>query len=126
MIKKLFLLKKNPGPGMSRRMFDKVREVTGVPVEYDNLVTPVDYYDKVMKKMKTDKAVLGFNVTIPYKVDILDEVEPDEDVSACGAVNCVRVDHEKGVFYGYNTDWKGIYRPLKEKQLQTAIVAGAG
>ena len=123
---KLFLLKKNPGPGMSKRMFDKVREVTGVPVEYDNLVTPVDYYDKVMKKMKTDKAVLGFNVTIPYKVDILDEVEPDEDVSACGAVNCVRVDHEEEVFYGHNTDWKGIVKPVEKMAVRSAVIAGAG
>jgi len=37
MIKKLFLLKKNPGPGMSKRMFDKVREVTGIPVEIEVL-----------------------------------------------------------------------------------------
>lgn len=123
---KIYLLKQKPGPGMSKRMFDALARELNLPLEYQNLVTPEDYYDKVLARLMKDDQVIGFNVTIPYKVRIRKDVLADEDVEACGAVNCVRVDHQKGVFYGYNTDWKGIYKPLQSKQVQSAIVAGAG
>lgn len=123
---KIYLLKQNPGPGMSKRMFDTVSRELNLPLEYKDLVTPEDYYDRVLAKLMNDDQVLGFNVTIPYKVRIRKDVLADEEVQACGAVNCVRADHQKGIFYGHNTDWKGIYKPLQGKQIQSAIVAGAG
>jgi shikimate dehydrogenase len=107
-------------------MFSSVKERTGLNLQYENLVVPSDYYDKVLEKLVTDEDVIGFNVTIPYKVKIVDSVIGDEDVKNCGAVNCVKVDHNNGLFYGYNTDWKGIYKPLKKKKIKTAIVVGAG
>src|SRR6056297_1873643 len=123
---KLYLMKQRPGPGMSKRMFDAVSKKLNLTLEYQNLVTPEDYYDKVLRRLMDDHDVVGFNITIPYKVKIRKDVIADEDVTACGAVNCVRVDHEKSLFYGYNTDWKGIYRPLQEQKIQSAMIAGAG
>ncbi|HPF16205.1 MAG TPA: hypothetical protein P5107_05315 [Thermotogota bacterium] len=123
---KLYLLKQKPGPGMSKRMFDSAAQELNIEIEYRDLVTPRDYFQRVLKKLMDDPQVAGFNVTIPYKVDIKDAVEPDEDVAACGAVNCVRVDHERGVFQGFNTDYKGIMHPLKDLTIHSAIVAGAG
>lgn len=111
---------------MSKRMFDAASKKLNLNLEYQNLVTPEDYYEKVLRRLMDDHDVVGFNVTIPYKVRIRKDVIADVDVSECGAVNCVRVEHDTKQFYGHNTDWKGVYRPLKEKQLQTAIVAGAG
>lgn len=123
---KLYLLKQKPGPGMSKRMFDSISKNLNINLEYNNLVTPVDYYEKVLDKLMADPEVVGFNVTIPYKVKIRANVLADQDVSACGAVNCVRVDHEKNKFFGHNTDWQGIYKPLQSKAINSAIVAGAG
>jgi len=123
---KLYLLKQKPGPGMSKRMFDAASNNLNLNLEYNNLVTPEDYYQKVLRSLMDDHDVRGFNVTIPYKVKIRADVQADEDVLACGAVNCVKVDHEKKQFLGYNTDWKGIYKPLQSKVIHSAIVAGAG
>jgi len=123
---KLYLLKEKPGPGMSKRMFEGAAKELNIKLEYLDLVTPRDYFEKVLKKLMTDPDVVGFNVTIPYKVTIKDAVLADEDVSACGAVNCVRVDHERGIFQGFNTDYKGIIRPLNGLSIHSAIVAGAG
>ena len=123
---RLFLLKQRPGPGMSKRMFDAVSKDLNLDLDYQNLVTPEDYFEKVLRRFMDDRDVVGFNITIPYKVKIRKDVFADEDVTVCGAVNCVRIDHEKRQLYGYNTDWKGIYRPLQEKGIHTAIVAGAG
>ncbi|HOO31748.1 MAG TPA: hypothetical protein PK466_00665 [Thermotogota bacterium] len=111
---------------MSKRMFDTVRSRTGIDINYDNLVIPLDYYDQVLVRLKEDDEVVGFNVTIPYKVKICGNVIPDIDVRNCGAVNCVKIDHKTGVFYGYNTDWKGIFNPLKNRKVNNAIIAGAG
>ncbi|MFW6263176.1 MAG: shikimate dehydrogenase family protein [Thermotogota bacterium] len=123
---KLFLLKQKPGPGMSKKMFDSISKELKINLEYNNLVTPEDYYKKVLSRLMEDSEVVGFNVTIPYKVKIRSDVLADDDVSSCGAVNCVRVNHEKKQFLGYNTDWKGIYKPLQTKNINSAIVAGAG
>jgi|GEM_PF-5247167 len=40
---KLYLIKQKAGPGMSKRMFDTVRSRTGIDINYDNLVIPLDY-----------------------------------------------------------------------------------
>lgn len=55
----------------------------------------------------------GFNITIPFKQDIipyLDEI--DEEAKSIGAVNTVV--NEKGSWKGYNTDGLGYYRSLMD------------
>ncbi|GEN34605.1 MULTISPECIES: shikimate dehydrogenase [Aneurinibacillus] len=72
----------------------------------------------------------GVNVTIPYKVavmDYLDEVE--EEAKAIGAVNTIV--NEGGKLIGYNTDGRGFVRSLIEEtgidvKRQSAILVGAG
>ena len=71
----------------------------------------------------------GFNVTIPYKreiIPLLDEVSPE--AQAVGAVNCVKC-HD-GVRTGYNTDVVGIRhsldRLLGSDEGMKALVLGTG
>ena len=73
--------------------------------------------------------VLGFNVTVPYKIDVieyLDEVE--NDAKNMNSVNTVV--NKNGKWYGYNTDGEGFCRYLlmegceiKDKNI---LVIGAG
>lgn len=73
--------------------------------------------------------VAGFNVTVPYKteiMDLLDEIDPL--AKAIGAVNTVV--NKEGKLVGYNTDGRGFVRGLKE-QLSTladkkVLMIGAG
>src|SRR6476661_5025503 len=54
----------------------------------------------------------GFNVTIPYKEDILpflSNIEPE--AREIGAVNCVKIIH--GALHGYNTDAYGFSQSIK-------------
>lgn len=63
----------------------------------------------------------GFNVTIPYKeqiIPLLDELH--ESARACGAVNTVV--NRDGRLTGYNTDGTGMLRALEEGGVQTASV----
>jgi len=69
--------------------------------------------------------VRGVSVTIPHKesvMSLLDEVR--HDARTIGAVNTILL--LDGRRYGYNTDWKGIYRPLEGVKGDTAVIIGAG
>lgn len=72
---------------------------------------------------------IGFNVTIPHKVNImqyLDEI--DEMAKLIGAVNTVHIKNNK--LYGYNTDAIGFINPLLKQNIaiegQNAVILGAG
>lgn len=70
----------------------------------------------------------GFNVTIPYKKQILPFLASVSDEAAkVGAVNCVKIDSE-GKMHGYNTDVVGIRATLSKFELQgkKALVLGTG
>jgi shikimate dehydrogenase len=72
--------------------------------------------------------VAGLNVTIPYKQDVLELVEPDELASRIGAVNTV--DFGTDPPRGYNTDAAGVTRALERHDVSLAgaeaVVVGAG
>lgn len=76
-----------------------------------------------------DLNIMGLNVTVPYKNDVMDCLkEIDEDARAIGAVNTlVRVD---GGYKGYNTDMSGLYRELMSYGVslcdRNVIILGAG
>lgn len=80
--------------------------------------------------LRAEPALSGFNVTIPYKQQILpflDEVDPEAE--RVGAVNTVRVVRESGEMklIGYNTDVEGFRRSLAGKPLPSrALVLGTG
>jgi shikimate dehydrogenase len=72
-------------------------------------IEPV-HFESAIGELK-DKNIQGFNVTIPYKVDImkhLDEVDPL--AKAIGAVNTVV--NQDGRYIGYNTDGEGYVTSL--------------
>ena len=73
--------------------------------------------------------LLGMNVTVPYKSDVLDSlVECDQLAKKIGAVNTL-VRTEQG-YKGYNTDMTGLYRAMKsygiEIEGEKIIILGAG
>ncbi|MBQ6889116.1 MAG: shikimate dehydrogenase [Lachnospiraceae bacterium] len=73
--------------------------------------------------------ILGMNVTVPYKSDVMASLkEVDKLAAQIGAVNTlVRME---GGYKGYNTDMPGLYRAMKEDgvELENAdvLILGAG
>lgn len=60
---------------------------------------------------------LGFNVTIPHKVSILDFLDHiDREAEGIGAVNLVRI--RDGRTYGYNTDYMAMMRLGKNSGIE--------
>ena len=71
--------------------------------------------------------VAGLNVTIPFKQDVLEAVEPDSLAERIGAVNTIDFTGEQPT--GHNTDAVGATRALRAHDVAlsgTAVVVGAG
>jgi len=70
----------------------------------------------------------GLNVTIPFKRDVLELVEPDDLAARIGAVNTV--DFSTSPPRGYNTDAAGVRRAFDHHDVSLAsadaVVVGAG
>lgn len=105
-------------PGIYNRLFAEC----GIPAHYTwfEEADPEAFFSSLQQT-----GVRGISVTIPHKERILpliDEVK--HDAATIGAVNTVLILDEKR--YGFNTDWKGIYRPLEGTEGETAVILGAG
>lgn len=69
-----------------------------------------DIYENVLSK------TAGYNVTIPYKCDIMPFLDGiDDTASVCGAVNCVS--NSGGRAVGHNTDIVGFTRSLEAHEI---------
>lgn len=75
-----------------------------------------------------DLGVAGLNVTVPFKRDVLDAVDPDDLAARVGAVNTV--DFSTDPPTGHNTDVAGVTRALDHHDVSPAgaeaVVVGAG
>jgi shikimate dehydrogenase len=86
----------------------------GLPHRYETKETADDQLAATLDRMRRDDAVLGANVTIPYKetvLRLLDEV--DDEARRIGAVNTIV---SRGTrLIGYNTDKYGFEKALETK-----------
>ena len=68
-----------------------------------------------LKEWALREGLSGFNVTVPYKQDVIPQLDSlDEVAAAVGAVNCVTV--EQGRLVGHNTDAPAFQQTLKESE----------
>lgn len=108
----------------------KKEKITGI--EYRNF--PIDKIDLLPELIMTEKKLKGFNVTIPYKEQVMAYLNyVDEEAKEIGAVNTVVVNREPdntGIeLKGYNTDGYGFIMSLKEvlkENVKQALVLGSG
>ena len=80
-----------------------------------------------MKDVITGYNIRGLNVTIPYKQDIMEQLDSiSKEAEGAGAVNTIVNDNEK--LTGYNTDIKGIEYALRNTDLKQSksLIMGSG
>jgi shikimate dehydrogenase len=88
----------------------------------------IDEVEKIIRKEK----IKGLNVSIPYKEQIISYVHQlDETALEVGAVNVLKVTHERGKprLYGYNTDVIGFEKsitPHLKPHHTKALILGSG
>ncbi|MBT27929.1 MAG: shikimate dehydrogenase [Flavobacteriaceae bacterium] len=69
--------------------------------------------------------VYGFNVTIPYKTEIikfLDKIDPEAE--QIGAVNTIKIN--RGGLIGFNTDYIGFLKSLPKRKFKRSLIFGTG
>lgn len=120
------------GHSFSKKYYDtkiELEQIEGVGYELYPIPAITDFPDLV----HNDPLLMGINVTIPYKIavmDYLDQLSPE--ACAIAAVNCIRIDRENGgkpVLTGYNTDVYGFaesLRPLLKPHHDAALILGNG
>lgn len=93
---------------------------------YENF--PIDSFSKFPSLIKDHPDLEGFNITIPYKEDIIPLLDSAslvvQDIRAC---NCVRV--RNGELHGFNTDVVGFKKSLQNflnEPVGSALILGTG
>ena len=81
-----------------------------------------------LKGWVLDEGLSGFNVTVPYKIAVIPQLDAlDEVAAAVGAVNCVTI--ERGRLVGHNTDAQAFQQTLGDgevKECEKAFILGTG
>jgi len=113
-MKKLFLIGKSLKHSISPFIHNRILSELGIDAVYSNVeLSDFVKLKEFVEMVRKDKDVIGFNITIPYKDDILgfcDEVS--EDVRIIKAANTVK--KEDGKLLAYNTDWIGFKKSLED------------
>ena len=114
----------------SKRYFTERFETEKIDSTYENF--EIDSITKFPEVVKENPEVIGFNVTIPYKeqvIPFLDEL--NDSAKEIGAVNTIRVTRtDNGVHLkGFNTDTFGFessLKPLLKEHHKKALILGTG
>lgn len=122
---KLGLVGKDVSKSLSAQIHSFILGELGYEVDYELVSVPTQEFDNAARYLMGDFD--GFNVTIPYKRDIMEYLdEIVGDAMDFGAVNTV----VPATATGYNTDGIGFLLMLKlegvEMAGKTALVLGAG
>ena len=129
-MRRYFLIGRRLGHSFSARYFTEKfeRERLSAQCRYDLCEIPtIEALPELLKRME---GTVGFNVTIPYKQEIIPYLQSMSDEARnIGAVNCVKVAAD-GSLAGYNTDVDGIRLSLDELlagvKVDAALVLGTG
>jgi shikimate dehydrogenase len=97
---------------------------------YENY--PMKDINQLPSLIKEDAELLGLNVTIPYKSEVLRFLESVDPIAAdIGSVNVIKIKRSgsKVLLKGFNSDIAGIYdsvKPYLKGDLKKAMVLGTG
>lgn len=119
------------GHSFSKRYFTEKFEQLGLSESHAYTQFEIPSIGDFSALLKTP-GIRGFNVTIPYKqqiIPLLDEIDPA--AARIGAVNTIKI-LENGQTCGYNSDYFGFQQTLKDWsafsnfKLRKALVLGQG
>jgi len=131
MTKIVYLIGSHPSEySKSPAMWNALFRYLGMDARYEALDVPEQWQlEDVLKRLKSDTSIAGFNVTIPYKeaiIRMLDKVDRFADVTK--TVNTVK--NEAGTLSGYTTDGSGAVMALLDNNMdiegKTVLLLGAG
>ena len=123
---KLGLLGKNIDYSFSRSYFSEKFKRENLDFSYTNF--DIDSLEK-LQSIISNKSLIGFNVTIPYKEEIIHHLDSiNDEAKTIGAVNTVVI-NSSGKLIGFNTDCWGFaesLRPHLKTNHKKALILGTG
>ncbi|GGG57602.1 shikimate dehydrogenase family protein [Bizionia arctica] len=125
---KFGLIGKNISYSFSKNYFKiKFKDESILDASYENFdIQDISAFPEILKNNPNIK---GLNVTIPYKEEILPYLNKlDKKAKKIGAVNTIKIT-KKGKLKGYNTDYYGFKKSLKqhlEPHHKKALILGTG
>lgn len=123
---KLGLLGKNIDYSFSRSYFSEKFKRENLDFSYTNF--DIDSLEK-LQSIISNKSLIGFNVTIPYKEEIIHHLDSiNHEAKTIGAVNTVVI-NSSGKLIGFNTDCWGFaesLRPHLKANHKKALILGTG
>ena len=96
------------------------------------MLYPIETIDNLPELLDSDNELIGLNVTIPYKREVLRYVDlVHESAREVGAVNVLRIVREgdKRMVIAYNSDIVGVegsLKPYLDRQIENALILGTG
>lgn len=128
-MKRYGLIGRTLAHSFSARYFTEKFRREGLDKEYSYELFELPEIECVEKLIHDTPELAGFNVTIPYKQQIIPYLDSlDAEAQAIGAINCVKI--ADGHRTGYNTDIAGIRVSLDEllgsEAVDAALVLGTG
>ena len=125
---KYALIGEKLGHSFSKIIHDKYFKYKGIDSAYDLIEIPKDELEDRVMSMK-DEGYGGYNVTIPYKIDVMNMCdEVFDEAQKIGSVNTVSL--KNGKMLGYNTDYHGLRLSILQSGVAIAgkkiVVLGTG
>ncbi|MFW5699332.1 MAG: shikimate dehydrogenase family protein [Bacteroidota bacterium] len=119
------------GHSFSKKYFaDKFKQENITDAAYNNY--PIDDIGKLKDIIDSDKELIGLNVTIPYKQQVMPMLDHINEIAKeVGAVNTIRINRKNNTYNleGFNTDVYGFLHSLKPHltdRHKKALILGTG
>lgn len=118
------------GHSLSPIIHNTAFKSVGLEGKYELIDVRPNDLKQTIERLKAE-GYSGFNVTIPYKVEVAKYLDlQDYLVDYAGCTNCVRI-NPKGELYGYNTDIYGFTTAIPESKRNNlsgkkALILGNG
>jgi shikimate dehydrogenase len=124
------LIGRKLGHSFSAKYFAEKFEREGLSAECEYSLYELSEIGQVEEFVGSTPSLVGFNVTIPYKQQIIPFLDDlSDEARAIGAVNCVKIAPD-GHRVGYNTDVVGIRSSLDkllgDAKIESALILGTG
>lgn len=126
-MKNFFVIGDQASKSLSPLIFRHWFKKYNIQAKYSFLEVSKENFDSKILEVLSDKKNHGFNITIPFKKDILKHLDyKNVHAQKIGAVNCVTIDKK---IKGINTDWLGYLNSIKQEKIninKNILILGFG
>ena len=126
-MKKIYVVGNKTSKSLSPLIFNHWFKKYKINASYGFIEITKNKFKQTVKKTLLDKSVVGLNITIPYKKEIIKIINTlNKHAKNINAVNCVI---NKKKLIGVNTDWVGYKSVIKNHKLNKSkniVILGYG